>query len=48
MSGTLWLMLVLDIIGTIAFAMAAIYACFIVTTLLRLVAMKYDIHLPVL
>jgi len=26
----------------------AMYACFIVTTFLRLIAMKYDIHLPVL
>lgn len=26
---------------------AAMYVCFIVTTVLRLIAMKYDIHLPV-
>lgn len=26
----------------------AMYSCFVITTLLRLIAMKYDIHLPVL
>ena len=29
-------------------AQTAMYSCFAVTTLLRLIAMKYDIHLPVL